>query len=159
MSEQTGVTNTTEETNEQAVDKTFSQEEVDRIVQERLARERAKFSDYEDLKAKADKFEQFEESQKTEAQKQQEALEAAQSELAELRVAKIRAEVAAEKGVPASLLTGETQEELVASADALIEFRGEKRQSGPVAPVERTPQSKSMSTADHFAEWSDATFN
>lgn len=34
-------------------DKTLTQAEVDRIVQERVARERAKYADYDDLKAKA----------------------------------------------------------------------------------------------------------
>ena len=74
----------------------------------------------------AKRLAEIEESQKTEAQKQQEALEKAQAELAELRVAKTRAEVAATKGVPVELLNGSTQEELEASADAIIAFKGEQ---------------------------------
>lgn len=38
-------------------EKTITQEELDEIVEKRLARERAKFADYEDLKAKAAEFE------------------------------------------------------------------------------------------------------
>lgn len=142
MSEQTAPTEGTEETNEQG--QTFepiaSQEALDRIVQQRLARERAKFADYDDLKAQAAKFAKFEESQKTEAQKAQERLEAAEKRAAELEAKAIRAEVAAEKGIPASLLSGSTREELEASADALIAFKGEQAR-GPIVPTAgKTPE-------------------
>lgn len=68
---------------------------------------------------------EIEESQKTEAQKAQERLEAAEKRAAELELKATRAEVAAETGVPVSLLTGSTREEIAASAEALIQFRGE----------------------------------
>lgn len=74
----------------------------------------------------AARIKEFEDRDKSESQKQQEALEQAKRELAELTVAKTRAEVAAAKGVPAGLLSGSTQEELEASADALIAFKGEQ---------------------------------
>lgn len=128
MAENTDSTTVTEETNGQAegFEPIASQEALDKIIQARIARERAKFADYDSLKAQASKLAEFEASQKTEAQKQQEALEDAQRQLAELTVAKAKAEVAAAKGVPAHLLSGSTQEELEAAADALIAFRGEQ---------------------------------
>lgn len=49
--------------------KTFAQDEVDRIVQDRLARERAKYADYEDFKTKAAKFDEVDAASKTELQK------------------------------------------------------------------------------------------
>ena len=125
--EKTDSTTVTEETNEQ-FEPIVSQEALDKIIQARIARERAKFADYDELKAKAEKLAEFEESQKTEAQKAQERLEAAEKRAAELELKAARAEVAAAKGVPAELLTGSTQEELEASADALIAFRGEVKQ-------------------------------
>lgn len=138
MSEQTAPTEGTEETNEQG--STFepiaSQEALDKIVQTRIARERAKFADYNEIKAKADKLAEFEESQKTEAQKSQERLEAAEKRAAELESKATRAEVAAAKGVPVALLSGSTQEELEAAADALIAYRSETTVSGPVSPRE-----------------------
>lgn len=96
---------------------------------------------------------EFEDRDKSEAQKQQEALERAQKELAELTVAKTRAEVAAAKGVPAALLNGSTQEELEASADALIAFKGEQPKQKLIIPNEGgSPSSRSTgSTADAFA--------
>lgn len=69
----------------------------------------------------------FEESQKTEAQKLQDERDQAKAELAAERAARLRAEVAATKGIPANLLSGSTQEELEASADALIAFKGEQQ--------------------------------
>ena len=75
----------------------------------------------------AQRLAEIEEAQKTEAQKAQERLEAAEKRAAELELRAARAEVAATKGVPADLLSGSTQEELEASADALIAFRGEQQ--------------------------------
>src|SRR5690606_31113331 len=115
----TGTENTTSESKKDEPKVEFqaitSQEEFDRAIQARIARERAKFADYDELKAKADKFVEWENAQKTEAQKAQERLEAAERRAAELELKVIRAEVAAEKGVPAELLTGSTRDELIAS--------------------------------------------
>lgn len=54
----------------ESVEKTLTQGEVDKIVQDRLARERAKFADYDDLKAKVN-------ASKSDAEK---AVEAARAE-------------------------------------------------------------------------------
>ena len=153
MPEQTAPTEGTEETNEQGngFEPIASQEALDKIVQSRVARERAKFADYDELKAKAAKLAEFEESQKTEAEKAAERLAAAEKRAAELEAKATRAEVAAAKGVPAELLHGSTAEELEASADALIAFRGQQA----VAPVDpdqgKTPKTPSGSNADRFA--------
>src|ERR1051325_7774664 len=53
-------------------DRTFSQADLDRIVKDRLARQRAQFADYDDLKERAAKLEEFEQAQKTELEKAQE---------------------------------------------------------------------------------------
>ncbi|MDQ0735325.1 hypothetical protein [Arthrobacter agilis] len=54
-----------------------SQADLDRIIQDRVARERNKFADYDTLKAKATEYDQFKESSKTEQQK---AIDAAKAE-------------------------------------------------------------------------------
>lgn len=117
-------------------------------------------------KAAADalaKVKEFEDRDKSEAQKQQEALEKAQRELAELTVAKTRAEVAAAKGVPADLLTGGTQEELEASADALIAFRGEPVAPSPFPKADPSQGAKGEhaggTNADRFASFIGAKLN
>ncbi len=103
--------------------KTFTQADVDRIVSDRLARQKDQFKDYGDLKAKAKKFDDIEQANKTEMQKLVERAEQAERDLVSERGRSLRAEVAAAKGVPASSLTGATREELEASADQLITWR------------------------------------
>lgn len=161
MAEETAQTTGTEETNGQGSDasKEFqaitSQEDFDKAIQARIARERAKIpADYEDLKAKATEFEKWQESQKTEAQRLQEERDKATADLASERAARIRAEVAATKGIPANLLSGSTQEELEASADALIAFRGDVPK-GPVIPGQgKTPNTSiAQDPATVFAEF------
>lgn len=158
MAEETAPTTGTEETNGQGNEaaKEFqaitSQEDFDKAIQARLARERAKFTDYDDLKAKADKFKEFEDAQKTEAQKAQERLDAAEKRAVELELKATRAEVAAAKGVPVELLSGGTQAELEAAADALIQFRGEQAPAGTLrVPNEGKRAPVGGTTADAFA--------
>lgn len=66
---------------QQGTESTFtpiaSQEDFDKRIQDRIARERSKFGDYEDLKAKAAEFEKFKEGAKSEQQK---AIDAAKAE-------------------------------------------------------------------------------
>lgn len=100
-----------------------SQEEFDRMVGPRLERERAKFADYDDLKAKASKFDEVEEANKTELQKAADRATEAEKERDSLRLATARAEVALSKGLTASQakrLVGATKEELEADADELL---------------------------------------
>lgn len=132
MSEQTAPTEGTEETNEQTTEfePIASQDALDKIVQSRIARERAKFADYEELKAAAEKLSQIEEANKTEVEKVAERLAVAEKRAAELEMQVTRSAVAEAKSdpakgvvIPAALLTGSTKEELEASADALIEFK------------------------------------
>lgn len=54
-------------------ERTFTQQEIDAIVADRLARERQKYADYGDLQQKAAKLAELEEAQKSELQKAQEA--------------------------------------------------------------------------------------
>lgn len=79
----------------------------------------------------AKRLAEIEEAQKTEAQKAQDALAKAQQELADERAARLRAEVAASKGIPANLLSGSTQEELEKSADDLLAFKGDAPEPSP----------------------------
>lgn len=54
-----------------SAERTFSQAELDRVVKERLARQKAQFGDYDDLKTKATEYDKLAEAQKTELQKAQ----------------------------------------------------------------------------------------
>lgn len=112
--------------------KTFTQADVERMIGERLARERSKTSeklaDYDQLKSAAEELATIKEAQATETEKQ---LKAAAKDTeakvrAELEPRMLRLEVALAKGLPEDLaakvlsaakrLVGATREELEADA-------------------------------------------
>lgn len=165
MAEETAQTTGTEETNGQGTEaKEFqaitSQEDFDKAIQARIARERAKFVGYEEGQAALAKLAELEESQKTEAQKTQERLDAAEKRAVELELKATRAEVAAAKGVPVELLSGGTQEELEASADALIAFRGEQKSAPSSSAIGRANTTDgTATTADAFAAFVEGQLN
>jgi hypothetical protein len=78
-----------------------------------------------DNKSAADELAALKEAQKSEAQKLAERLADAEAKAHAAEMKALRADIAQAKGVPASLLAGSTEEELNASADALLAFRGE----------------------------------
>lgn len=112
--------------NAEGQERTFTQEEVNAIVGKRLAEEKGKYSDYEDLKAKAAKYDEAEEAQKTELQKVTERANNLEAELSQIKKANevrtMRENVSKETGIPANLLTGATEEECKAQADAIKAF-------------------------------------
>lgn len=136
-------------------EKVFNQADVDKIVGERLAREREKYAGFEELKEKASKFDELEESRKTELQKATDKVKALETELQTLKKANevraMREKVSQETGVPVNLLTGETEEECKSLAEAI------KSYATPGYPtvkdqgeLQNTPKG---STAQQFANW------
>lgn len=114
--------------NEGASERTFTQAELDEKIKERLRREREKYADYEELRAKAAKFDEAEEASKTELQKATERAEALQKELDGYRAAQARrdlvATIAAETGADADLLSamaGDDEETIRANAQLVKE--------------------------------------
>lgn len=92
--------------------KTFTQADLDKVIEERLARERAKFKDYEAIKAKAAKLDELEGANASELEK---AVKQAQDET--------RAAVAREYGekLAAGILRAELSQRMKpADAEALI---------------------------------------
>ncbi|MEQ6899004.1 hypothetical protein [Microbacterium sp. KR10-403] len=157
MAEQTGSTTATDGTDsqQQGEPKEFeaitSQADFDKAIQARIARERAKFADYDQLKAKAQQVDQAAQAAKTAEEKNADRLAKLEGDLEAERLGRVRAEVAAEKKVPAGLLTGATREELEAAADALVQFKGEQPRMG-VVPGEGKQPAQKKTTADLFAE-------
>ena len=143
--------------------KTFTQSELDAIVSDRLKRERGKYQDYEALKQKAEQFDKLEEANKTELQKATEKATALEAELNELKknaeIRSLRDKVAKENGIPADLLSGTTEEECIAQAKALLEFKS----SGTSYPTLRDggelQNTNKGSTRQQFADWANQVFN
>lgn len=98
-----------------------TQEDLDKVIGARLAREREKYADYDDLKAAASK------------------LADAEARLAQIdaqaALDKIRDDVAKEAGVPVELLRGSNKDELAAHASAIAEVL-KARPSVPVIPTQ-----------------------
>ena len=136
--------------------KTFTQEELDQIISDRLQRERAKYADYDSLKEKAQKYDAAEEAGKTELQKAQDQARNLQAELDDLKKAAaaqvMRGKVASETGVPASLLTADTEDGCREQAKAILTFAKPQgypsvQDGGEVKPIGRG------STRDKFKDW------
>ena len=105
---------------------TFTQAEMNAIIEGRLAREWEKYSDYDSLKEKAGKFDEIQEANKTEIQKANEKAEALAKELESLKASNTikaaREKVAKETEVPVELLTGNDEESCKAQAEAILKF-------------------------------------
>lgn len=112
--------------NAEGQNRTFTQEEVNAIVGKRLAEEKGKYSDYEEIKAKAAKFDEAEEANKSELQKAMERANNLEAELNGLKkseeIRQTRERIATETGIPANLLTGDTEESCKAQAEAIKAF-------------------------------------
>lgn len=143
-------------------EKTFTQAEVDRIIGERVAREREKYADYGTLKEKAAKFDEAAEANKTELQRATERAEELQRKLDAREKADgeraIREKVAAETKVPANLLTGADEETCRQQAAAILAFA--KPANYPAVPDagehHRTGGGK---TRDQFSAWFNNQLN
>ena len=94
---------------------------------------------------KAKRFDAIEEQSKSEMQKLLEAKEAAEKRAAAAETASLKARIAATKGVDVDLLTGTTQEEITASADRLLAWRG------PVTPPASTSSADAGQRGDNVA--------
>lgn len=112
-----------------------SQEALDQIISKRLERERRKYADYDDLKAKA-----------AQADDTAAKLAQAQARLDQIEADQQRAQwvsqVSEETGVPAELLRGNTLEELQAHGEALKDFV--KKPSAPILPKQGDAPTSSL---------------
>jgi hypothetical protein len=114
---------------EQAKPETFTQADVDKIVKERIARERARFSDYDDLKAKAGEKATVEDR-----------LAAMEKRAMDAETRALRNDVATRHGISAEdrdlFLTGTSEETLDAQAKRLAERESERKKASNVVPRE-----------------------
>ena len=122
------------------------QADVDRIVKERVARERAKYSDYDDLKAKAAGSKTLEER-----------LAGLESELTTAKANALRSDIAAKHGLSAEdrdlFLTGTDESTLTAQAQRLAAREEDRKKQGNFAPKEgTTPKGAANSDEREFVK-------
>lgn len=115
--------------------KTFTQDQVNALLADQKRKASEKFADYGDLKSKAEQLDKIQEENKSELQKALDRAESAEKATAAATTQAARATVAATKGVPVDLLSGTTQAELEASADALLAFKGTGTTTAPPTPT------------------------
>ena len=149
----------------QSTEKTFTQDEVNQIVQERLFKERKKYGeiDIDALKADTEALKGQLTESATKLSQETERADKLQAELDEIKKANdiraIREKVAKESNIPADLLHGEDEETCKAEAEKLVEFARPKgyptvKDGGEVmAPVVK------KSTKEQFAEWMGDALN
>lgn len=108
---------------------TFTQADVDRIVKERVQRERAKFADYNDLKQKAEG-----------ARTAEERLAELEQRYSEAETRALRASIANAHNIAPEdrdlFLTGTDEETLTAQAKRLAERESERKRNGNHVPAE-----------------------
>ena len=117
-------------------EKTFTQDELNQKISERLAREKEKFADYEALKQKAAKLDELDLANKTELEKEQAKAAQLEKLLAEKEVEKqqlltenLKLALLEAAGLPktwAKRITGKTEEEIKADIEDLKKVLGDK---------------------------------
>ena len=80
-------------------ERTFTQDDLDKAVRDRLNREKAKYADYGDLKSKADQLDQLTAAQKTAEQRAAEDLAKAQKAAADALAEAVRYKAAGKAGI------------------------------------------------------------
>jgi hypothetical protein len=119
----------TGETGEGQQGQALTQAEVDRIVRDRVARERAKYADYDELKAKA-----------AGAQTVEQKLADLEGKYSAAEARALRSDIAAKHGLSAEdrdlFLTGTDEETLTAQAKRLADREADRKKNGNVAPKE-----------------------
>jgi len=134
-----------------------SQGELDRIVADRLARERRKYADYDELRARAARLDELEAAGRTELERAVARAEAAEARAAELerreQAEAWRREVSAATGVDARLLTGSTREEMEAFAATYLEINPPRPpEAAGVVPSEGGAQAAPAAQGDWLRE-------
>lgn len=121
-----------------------SQDELDRIIQKRLERERSRFSDYDDIKSRAEKASELE-SVAADLRKRVEQFEARDARSALVK------KVADDNSVDADLLgemRGDSEEDLIAQAKRLAE---RIKPTSPVIPGQaKSPENAPRDESHEF---------
>jgi hypothetical protein len=114
-----------------------SQEDLDRVVGDRVKRERAKFADYDELKAKAGQLDSLAEASQTETEKATTRAKKAETERDSARAEALRLRIAVEHGISIEdadlFLTGTDEESLRAQAKRLSDREADRTKHGNLA--------------------------
>ena len=108
-----------------------SQDELNRLIGERIGKVKAQFADYDALKTKAAKFDEVEKATKSEIEQAQERIKELGSRASTAERVALQQRIAAEEGVIPEVLHGTTEEEMRASAQRIKEWRDAGKKPAP----------------------------
>lgn len=139
-----------------------SQEQLNAALKDRLARERAKFADYNDLKSKAAQLDQLQQANKTEAQKTADRIAALEDELNSTKTSALRSRIQARFKIADDdadlFLTATDEDTLIKQAERLGERAEDRKKQGNRAPLQgRT--SNSSGKDDPMRDFTRGLFN
>lgn len=128
-----------------------SQEDLNRIIGERVKRATSKFADYKDLQAKAAKADEYEQANQTEAEKAAKRVAELEAELNNTRRDSLRLTIATAHGITDAddielFLTGTDEETLTRQAKRLADRTADRKKSGNHVPREGATPSSSDSS-------------
>lgn len=153
MSETTDTANAGEQSTEQPETHGFepiaSQEALDKIIQARLARERSRYADYDELKARAAKYDEVEEASKSEIQKAIERAEKAEKELQAKAAESERLRVIAKHSIPEDYQDLITASDIEGMESQALKIQELIKPKGPVVSTE----GKQPSTLPGATDW------
>lgn len=146
-----------------------SQQELNAALKDRLDRERSKFKDYNDLKAKAAKLDEIEQANLSELEKANGRITTAESERDTAKAESLRLRIAVTHGISLEdadlFLTGTDEETLTAQAKRLSDraaeqanAEAERRKKNPVVPKEGTSTKNGTTTDDDDREFARTFF-
>lgn len=146
-----------------------SQDDLNRVIDERLKRERAKYVDYKDLKAKASKLDEIEQANLSELEKANGRITTAESERDTAKAEALRLRTAVQHGISLEdadlFLTGTDEETLTAQAKRLSDRAAEQQQAEaerkkkhPIVPKEGTSTQTGTTTEEDDLEFARSFF-
>lgn len=108
-----------------------SQEELNKLIGERIGKVKSQYADYDDLKAKASKYDEVEAASKSELEKAQERIAELDRRATQAEQMALRTRIATEEGVIPEVLTGSTEEEMRAAAKRVLEWANQGKRPAP----------------------------
>lgn len=154
-----GTDNQNSQDDAQNTEKTFTQTQLNAIVEDRLKREREKYSDYDSIKEKAAKFDELDAANKTELEKAKEKAAKLQAEIDGMKKAQelkdMRTKIATENNVPIELLTGATEEECTTQATKVKELMAASGVPITVSDGGEVVNSGKLDNGKVFEQWAN----
>lgn len=147
-----------------------SQQELNDALKSRLDRERAKYKDYNDIKAKASKLDEIEQANLSELEKANGRVTSAESERDVAKAEALRLRTAVTHGISLEdadlFLTGTDEETLIAQAKRLSDraaelanVEAERKKKNPIVPKEGTSTKTGTTTEEDGREFARTFFS